>query len=1193
MAMMTFASASARMIFASERARSGGAAGRGEAGLSTARVTRYTCYRRDARARAKDNSKDESNGAIDEFGKAHALRSVARQRAEQKLGHGTDISVERDPQDLLVNTDNVNLLQELDAAKEELDKQIKERETIEEKFAMLCEDLSQQAQRASDEAQRLQAELVAAREIMERQVEEKDAVEAKFSMLCEDLSQQSEQATEEASRLHVELTTVQEFLEKEIKEKEIMEEKFAMLCEDLSQQAQQATETAARLQTELRAMKESRADSAEAERLQAELMAAKESLEAEIQAKDSIEEKFAMLCEDLSNQAQQATAEAQRLQVELDSMTSNQPSVDEAAGGDIELFEQLVAAQKEELEVLRQLTDSSAQTIKDYERKFEDLIAERDSALQTASKAAGGVSVTSVKSTPVSTADTAAQPEQTVNTSQYVENVRRKVRDQLVAALEAQITYEVDKQESAKASEGPTDAKKSIDGVYYIIGDIRSASNSRIIYNRERTDRMSRDGQVFFHYGFDKWALGVPKKIGMTPLAHDAKERDVDHRVRDGGDWWVCDFKVHDDASVIDFVFSDAEGFYDNNNNRDYHCLVESEVRTRDQKITDRLKAEMAAKRESIDKSADRAASRAENHLRMKQSMMSKQAKVASLKRVHTEPFQPRAGGEVTIYYRLEGSPFVDSTKVYCSGSWNRGSHPNSFGPTLMQCSDATPGTLQVTVNVPPDAHVLDFRFANDDVSSSAIVFDSNNGTDYHVPVTGGSGIEPKLNIVHIAVEMAPIAKVGGMGDVVTALARATQEDGHDVEVIVPHYDCMSFDAVDGYHHIGVFKHDNVKVDAFRAWVEGVSVILLRPRNGFFDVGCIYGRHDDHVRFGFFTNAALSWMRSIDKKVDVIHAHDWQTAPATWGGYPDSATALTVHNLQFGADLIRRGMESCDIATTVSPTYADEVRSHHAVAPSREKFVGIRNGIDTEIWNPSADHFLPANYGASDVVEGKRAAAKELCERLGLQHPEGAPIVGVVSRLTAQKGIHLIKHACHRALERGASFVLLGSAPDPAHQHEFNMLAEEMKRQYPGRSGFMFKYDEPLSHLIYAGCDFLLVPSMFEPCGLTQMIAMRYGAVPVVRRTGGLRDTVFDVDNDSARCATAGLPPNGFVFDGTETSDMDYALDRALDAYYDVERWTTLRLPERAMKCDWSWLAPAEAYADLYWRAVQDKRGPR
>ena len=1190
MAMMTSASASARMIFASERAWSGRAAGRGKAGLETKRVSGYACRRRDTRARAKDKSKGGSNEAIDELGKARALRSVASKRAKEKLGKSADISGDRDPQELAALTDNVGSLQELDAVKEELDKQIKERETIEEKFAMLCEDLSQQAQRATDEAQRLQAELVAAKEVMKRQVEEKDAIEEKFAMLCEDLSQQSQQATAEAVRLQAELTAAHEFLDKEKEEKETMEEKFAMLCEDLSQQARQATGEAERLQAELTAAKESHEASEQADHLQAELTSAKEKLEAEIAAKDTIEEKFAMLCEDLSQQAQQATAEAQRLQAELDLMTISQPNVGEA-DGDVELFEQLVAAQKEELEVLRELTDSSAETIKQYERQIEDLTAERDSALRVASKATERGSK-SVDSTPVSTSDTAAQPE-LVKTSQYVENVRSKVRDRLIAALEAQITYEVDKQESAKASEGPADAKKSIDGVYYFIGDVRSASNSRVIYNRATTDRMSRDGQVFFHYGFDKWALGVPKKIGMTPLAHDAKERDVDHRVRDGGDWWVCDFKVHDDASAIDFVFSDAEGFYDNNNNRDYHCLVESEVRTRDQKIADRLKVEMAAKRKSIDKSADRAASRAENHLRKKHSMMVKYAKVAALKRVHTEPFQPRAGGEVTVYYRLEGSPFADSTKVYCSGSWNRGSHPNSFGPTLMQCSDASPGTLQVTVNVPSNAHVLDFRFANDDISSSATVFDSNNGIDYHVPVAGGTGIEPKLNVVHIAVELAPVAKVGGMGDVVTALARATQEDGHDVEVIVPHYDCISFDAVDGYHHIGVFMHDNVEVDAFRGWVEDVSVVLLRPRNGFFDVGCIYGRHDDHVRFGFFTYAALSWMRSIDKKVDVIHAHDWQTAPATWGGYPDSATALTVHNLQFGADLIRRGMESCDIATTVSPTYADEVRSHHAVEPSRETFVGIRNGIDTEIWNPSADQFLPANYAAADVLEGKRLAAKELCDRLGLQHPDGAPIVGVVSRLTAQKGIHLMKHACHRALERGASFVLLGSAPDPAHQHEFNTLADEMKRQYPGRSGFMFRYDEPLSHLIYAGCDFLLVPSMFEPCGLTQMIAMRYGAVPVVRRTGGLRDTVFDVDNDSARCAAAGFSPNGFVFDGTENSDMDYALDRALDAYYDADRWKKLRLPERAMKCDWSWYEPAEAYADLYWRAVQDKRGPR
>ena len=251
MAMMTSSSASARMIFASERARSGRAAGRGKACLETKRVSGYACRRRDTRARAKDKSKGGSNEAIDELGKARALRSVASKRAKEKLGKSADISGDRDPQELAALTDDVGSLQELDAVKEELDKQIKERETIEEKFAMLCEDLSQQAQLATDEAQRLQAELVAAKEVMKRQVEEKDAIEEKFAMLCEDLSQQSQQATAEALRLQAELTAAHEFLDKEKEEKETMEGKFAMLCEDLSQQAQRATEEAERLQAEL------------------------------------------------------------------------------------------------------------------------------------------------------------------------------------------------------------------------------------------------------------------------------------------------------------------------------------------------------------------------------------------------------------------------------------------------------------------------------------------------------------------------------------------------------------------------------------------------------------------------------------------------------------------------------------------------------------------------------------------------------------------------------------------------------------------------------------------------------------------------------------------------------------------------------------------------------------------------------
>lgn len=182
---------------------------------------------------------------------------------------------------------------------------------------------------------------------------------------------------------------------------------------------------------------------------------------------------------------------------------------------------------------------------------------------------------------------------------------------------------------------------------------------------------------------------------------------------------------------------------------------------------------------------------------------------------------------------------------------------------------------------------------------------------------------------------------------------------------------------------------------------------------------------------------------------------------------------------------------------------------------------GIRNGIDQELWDPSADEFIPIQYGPNEVIAGKEAARKELRSRMNLADID-VPIVSVVTRLVHQKGIHLIKHAAWRTLERGGQFVLLGSAPDPKVQGEFNALRDQLLRQYPDRASLWFAYDEPLSHLIYAASDMFLVPSMFEPCGLTQMVSLRYGTIPVVRKTGGLADTVFDVDHDHDRAAAIG-----------------------------------------------------------------------
>ncbi|CAL0307266.1 unnamed protein product [Lupinus luteus] len=220
-----------------------------------------------------------------------------------------------------------------------------------------------------------------------------------------------------------------------------------------------------------------------------------------------------------------------------------------------------------------------------------------------------------------------------------------------------------------------------------------------------------------------------------------------------------------------------------------------------------------------------------------------------------------------------------------------------------------------------------------------------------------------------------------------------------------------------------------------------------------------------------------------------------------------------------------------------------EVAGNSAVAPHIYNFHGIINGIDPDIWDPYNDKFIPVSYTSENVVEGKRAAKEALQQRLGLKRSD-LPLLGVISRLTHQKGIHLIKHAIWRTLERGGQIVLLGSAPDPSIQNDFVNLANELHSLHNERARFCLSYDEPLSHLIYAGADFILVPSIFEPCGLTQLIAMRYGSIPVVRKTGGLYDTVFDIDHDKGRAQAHGLQPNGFSFEGADAAGVDYALNR-------------------------------------------------
>lgn len=557
-----------------------------------------------------------------------------------------------------------------------------------------------------------------------------------------------------------------------------------------------------------------------------------------------------------------------------------------------------------------------------------------------------------------------------------------------------------------------------------------------------------------------------------------------------------------------------------------------------------------------------------------------------------TVPMVPQAGTRTTIYYNPDRTVLRGRPDVYMSATFNRGKHGETMEPTLM--TPAVPdagglGFLQAKIDIPADAHMIDLSFL-DSQDKHGGFFDTNKGLGYHITVKGSTETDRPLLITHVASEMAPIAKAGGLGDVVTALGRAVQEEGHEVEIVIPKYDSIDYSSVADLKMEKEFMWEGIQVKIWKGKVEGLNTTFLEPCNGLFWVGSIYtDMNADRHRFGVFCACSLHYLMSeTPRRPDILHCHDWQSGPIAFMDRQGIPCAFTIHNMDFGADLISQAVACSQVSTTVSPTYAVEIGGHPGIAPHHSKFYGIRNGIDMEIWDPSSDPWLPVNYSSESHIEGKQAAKQALREKMNLADGD-VPIVGCVTRLTHQKGIHLIKHAAWRAMERGAQFVLLGSAPDPAIQAEFNQLADDLKQQYPDRARLWFAYDEPLSHLIYAGADMFLVPSIFEPCGLTQMIAMRYGTVPVVRRTGGLADTVFDVDDDVKKAQAMGLEVNGFSFDGADSGGLDYALNRALSSWFsDRNAWAGLS--SRIMSMDWSWSSPAQDYIELYYKALQDSQ---
>lgn len=483
------------------------------------------------------------------------------------------------------------------------------------------------------------------------------------------------------------------------------------------------------------------------------------------------------------------------------------------------------------------------------------------------------------------------------------------------------------------------------------------------------------------------------------------------------------------------------------------------------------------------------------------------------------------------------------------------------------------------------------------------------------------------MYIAMVSAECAPAAKAGGLGDFVSGLARALLHRGHQVEVFLPKYDCLRYDRIEGLHQaqagLRVPHYDQwVPSDVDHGEMNGVPCWFIEDQSpeGYFHRGRIYGEPDDPVRFAFFCRAVLEFLLKSGRQPDIIHCHDWQTGlvpvllyesyQGQGMGHP--RPCFTLHNLghqgvvgdhilrQAGlkperllvmerlqdpydhrsANLLKGGIVYSNFVTTVSPRYAWEIQ-HTDQGKGLQgllrfydgKFGGVLNGIDYGVWNPELDPWLPQAFGP-ETLPRKAVSKQALRARLGLADA-CKPIVSVVSRLDRQKGVDLIRSGIRHALALGAQFVLLGSAPEPAVQEAFQRLKEELA-EHPD-CHLELDYDEELSHLIYAGADLILIPSLYEPCGLTQLIAMKYGVVPIVRRVGGLADTVFDANYSDRPFEVR----NGYLFDEPTDEALKDAMDRAIGLWFrHPEYFRQLRL--NGMHADYSWDRPAEQYQEVY-----------
>ena len=465
------------------------------------------------------------------------------------------------------------------------------------------------------------------------------------------------------------------------------------------------------------------------------------------------------------------------------------------------------------------------------------------------------------------------------------------------------------------------------------------------------------------------------------------------------------------------------------------------------------------------------------------------------------------------------------------------------------------------------------------------------------------------MKILFCAAECYPFVKVGGLGDVVYSLPKALVEKGQECSVILPLYerirqDNRDLELIDEFYISLGYRHQYVGV--LKIMMDGINFYFIDNKQ-YFDRNTVYGEPDDGERFTFFSKAVIETIIRHFRDYDVLHAHDWQTAmtiPLVREYNIQLKTVFTIHNLRFqgvypfsmvfdmlglppyyateekmlyfgNANYLKAAIVFADKVTTVSPTYLEEIKNeyygeglHGLIKQYEYKMVGILNGIDFDTFNPEKDKFLSFEYNKKDI-EGKYKNKIAFQKEMDLPQNENIPIIGMVSRLTNQKGLDLVNAVIDEILSMNVQFIVLGTGDN---MYENNFRGKEYA--YRDKMRAIIKYDDYFASKVYASSDLYLMPSQFEPCGLSQMIAMRYGSLPVVRETGGLNDTVKAYNMYTKE-------GNGFTFKNYNAHEMLFTLQKAVGLYYD-NRADFNKLIESAMNEDFSWDKPGEEYIRLY-----------